>query len=1078
MNVIQVLQRQRLVPVSSTLLFAFILLASIPTHAQTFRGGINGTLEDGTGAVLSDARITATDEATGVVHSTVTSAAGSFIFQDLPLGIYKIHAEDTGFRPLDVSGVTVSAGTIHTLSLQLSVSDLSTTVEVSAAAIALDTTATQQATVLAEQSLQDLPLNGRDFKKIVGVVPGFAGYTGVLGSVNGARTNQTNWQIDGTDNNDLWANNSAINQSGIGGIAGTALPIDAIDQFSLQTQSTVETGRNPGAIANVVVKSGSNRLHGSAYYYNRNEALAANPVFVPETKQRFQSYGFSLGGPIRHDHTFYFTSFERQQFVLGVLTTGTEPSAAYQSEAKSLLAANNIAVNPLSTALLGLLWPASALTGPATANNYVPPAENGFDNNGVVKLDHSFNDKNNISARWVVGQGNQTAPVGSYLKSYYEVAPIHVQNYSVVYNRVFTPRLANQLLFGVSSYNQVFSDFDHSFDVNSLGLITGAQKGAPAIKISGFDQTGETPPEGRNDITAHVTEALSYNIGAHQFRFGGEFRKAQLDEFYYRNGEGTFSFDGSQGSYKINPYTDSNVKALADYLAGKVVSSSLARGDAERLVYVNSYNLFAQDAWQLTRRLNLNYGIRYDYEGPLHNGKNDLPTFVPSKGGLVVQGNGIGSLFPPQHTNFAPRVGFSFQPRENKGLVIRGAYGIFFDATSLSPFLDNRPGNGGPNGFEGNPAGTSPVQTISQNAYIWQSGSPLFTGGPASIVGLFSVSQNFKTPITSNYSFNIEQALGSKAVFSLGYVGSQSRHQVATVDINQAGLNPASPTNSAVGILGGKPGSVQQSSRPYYAQFPNYGVINQVESIGNSNYNALEATLRSSSWHGLNSQFNYTWSHNLDDVTAYRSKLPQNSNNFGSEYSNSDYDTRHAFNGTVNYDVPTNPHAPKVIAQGWQLNSLINLHGGAPFNITTSSDLTGTNEGYERPNLIGNPFAVSHSFVPTATSRYVQWINSAAFAAPAAGHFGTLRRNAYYGPGYASADLSAFKNTRISERVTTQFRAELYNITNRVNLAAPSASFGSSSFGHSSDTIGDYNGAPAIGPGEPFNTQLALKILF
>ena len=243
MSTPQVLRQQGTTHLFAVLFLVILVIAPPSTYTQTFRGGINGTLEDKTGAVLSNVKITATDEATGVAHTTITSDAGSFIFQDLPLGRYKIHAEDAGFQPLDVNGVTVNAGTIHTVPLQLSVSDLSTTIEVSASAIALDTTATQQATVLAEKSLQDLPLNARDFKKIVGVVPGFGGYTGVLGSVNGARTNQTNWQIDGTDNNDLWANNSAINQSGIGGIAGTALPIDAIDQFSLQTQSTAETSQ-------------------------------------------------------------------------------------------------------------------------------------------------------------------------------------------------------------------------------------------------------------------------------------------------------------------------------------------------------------------------------------------------------------------------------------------------------------------------------------------------------------------------------------------------------------------------------------------------------------------------------------------------------------------------------------------------------------------------------------------------------------------------------------------------------------------------------------------------------------------
>ena len=1085
------IKQQAIYVVLSGFLLAFFALTSTQAIAQTFRGGINGTLADKSDAAVPNTQVTATDEGTGVVHTTLTSDSGGYSFQDLPLGSYTIHVAAPGFQPINVKGVPVSAGTIYTLPLHLSVADQSTTVEVLADALSLDTTTTQQTTVIAGKSLQSLPLNGRDFKKIVGVIPGFAGYTGVLGAINGARTNQTNWQLDGTDNNDLWANNSAINQSGIGGIAGTVLPLDAVDQFSIQTQSTAETGRNPGATANLVIKSGTNSPHGSAYYYNRNEALAADPVFVPKTKLRNEAYGFSLGGPIRRDRTFFFTSFEKQQFLIGVLTTGTEPSTAYQAEAQNLLALNGLSVNPLSTNVLNLLWPASVLTGPATANNYIPSAENGYSNNGVIKLDHNFNDKNSISARWIVGQGNQIAPVGSYIKDYYEVAPIHVQNYSIVYNAVVTPRLTNQLLFGVSAYNQVFHDFNHSFDVNAVGLDTDVANGAPLIKIGSFDPTGETPPEGRNDIVGHVTDDVSYNVGAHQLRFGGEFRKAQLDEFYYRNGLGTFSFDGSQGIYQgakrlgypTNPYkSDSNVAALADFLAGEVVTSSLARGDAERMIYVNNFDLFAQDSWQITHRLNVNYGIRYDYEGPLHDGSKDLPTFVPALGGLVVQGDGIGSLYPTQYTNIAPRLGFSFQPQENGHLVVRGSYGVFYDSTSLSPFLDNRPGNGGPNGFEGNPAGASPVQTISQNSYTWATGVPLFQGSPSSILNLFSVSQNFKTPITSNYTLGIEQALGSKAIFSLGYVGSQSRHQVALVDINQAKLNPLDPTslpNQPTGIHGGSPGSIQQSTRPFYTQFPTFGVINQVETIGNSNYNSLQATIRTSSWHGVSSQFNYTWSHNLDDMTQYRSKLPQDSNNFRGEYGNSDYDTRHGFNGAVSYELPRFGKGPKWLAEGWQANGLINLHGGAPFNITTSSDTTGTGEGYQRVNLVGKPFDVSHDFIPTKTSRYVQWVDPKAFAAPTVGAYGTLHRNTYYGPGYASADLSLFKTTHITQRVSAQFRAEFYNITNRINLAAPSSSsFGSSSFGRSTDTIGDSNGAPGIGPGEPFNTQVALKLLF
>ena len=221
-------------------------LLSISAMAQTFRGGISGVVTDSSGGAIPNATVTATADETGLVHTTISSSAGEYGFQDLPLGSYTVSTENAGFQPLIVKGVMVNGGVIYALPLKLSISAVSTTVEVSAAALALDTQSSVQNSGGGRvQSLQDLPLDSRDLKKIVGVIPGFAGYSGVLGSVNGARSNQTNWQIDGTDNNDLWANNSAINQSGIGGIAGTLMPIDAIDQFSLQTQSSPETGRNP-----------------------------------------------------------------------------------------------------------------------------------------------------------------------------------------------------------------------------------------------------------------------------------------------------------------------------------------------------------------------------------------------------------------------------------------------------------------------------------------------------------------------------------------------------------------------------------------------------------------------------------------------------------------------------------------------------------------------------------------------------------------------------------------------------------------------------------------------------------------
>jgi hypothetical protein len=530
-----------------------VLLIVPQLRAQTFRGGINGVVTDPSGAVVPGVTVEATDTATGVVHSTITSTGGEFSFQDLPLGSYTVTAISSGFQKIAVDKVPVSAGAIYTLPIKLSMAQAATTVEVNAAALTLDTTSTTQTAGVVGKQLQDTPLNGRDFTQLIILSPGFSNSgAGGYGSLNGTRANQINWQIDGIDNNDLWHNIPAVNQGGVSGIAGIVLPIDAVDQFSAQTQASPESGRNPGGSVNLSLKSGGNQLHGSLYYYNRNEFLGATNPFTAPVKQevRNYNYGFSASGPIIKDKLFWFTTYEHQRFTIGVPDNGTVPTQAFQSEAQATLAKFGVAVNPVSAKLLSTLWPASATgAGAAAENNYVSTTpEYGYSYNGLAKVDYTINDKNSLTAHWFAGQGNQVAPVGSALYYYYEVAPIHVQNYAVVYNHVFTPTITNQVLTGVNYFNQVFNDFNNGFDSASLGLVTGSDlPGSPNITINGFDPVGETPPEGRNDITGHLTDDLSWVVGKHQFKFGGEFRKAQLDEFYHRHALGSFTFDGSQG---------------------------------------------------------------------------------------------------------------------------------------------------------------------------------------------------------------------------------------------------------------------------------------------------------------------------------------------------------------------------------------------------------------------------------------------------------------------------------------------------------------------------------------------------
>jgi Carboxypeptidase regulatory-like domain/TonB dependent receptor len=1049
-------------------LFLFLFLTA-PALTQTFRGGINGMVTDSTGGVVLGAEIRATNEATGLSYVTSSSNAGEFSFQDLPLGNYTIVVSSTGFQTVKIGPVRVSAGAIYTLPVKLSIAEVASTIEVSAAALSLDTTATTLTTVVPSATVENRPLNGRDFVQMIAISPGFSGYAaGAIGSVNGARANQVNWQIDGTDNNDQWWNIMAVNQGGIQSIPGVLMPLDSVEEFSLQTQAGPETGRNPGGTINLVIKSGTNQLHGSAYYYNRNEFFTAQSPFAPagspKNKLRNQHYGFSAGFPVIKDRTFLFLSFEEQKFVIGNQSLSTEPSLNYQAAARGLLKQYGVPENPVSDNLLNAIWPASSLTGPAAPSNYFDPVpETGFSHNGLVKFDHSFNNNNRLSFRYFVGQGTQIAPVGSRIPYYYQVGPMHVQNYSLTYNRIFSSRLTNQALVGVSYFNQVFSDLNTNFDPVALGLNTGVTspnlRGAPLIAISGFENTGLTPNSGRNDITGHFSDALSYTTGKHQMRFGGEIRQARIDSFYTTGGRGAFYFTGTQGPWSgllNDPTVDSNIVALADFMAGFVHQSTIMRGNQERKVLMNSFDLFAQDAWQISRNLNLNFGLRYEYEGPIHDGQKDLSTFDPTRGGLVVVGQQIGNLYPRYWKAVSPRVGFAYQPRGSGSLVVRGGFGLFFDTPAIVPFLDNSSSlaaasvaNNGPIGVEGNPAGTKPVSLLETDGYTIVKDQPIFTTGNNN---LFSVSQHFRPAYDLSYNLNVEKSLGGKVMLQVGYVGTQGRRLLSLIDINQLPL----------GGVG---------SRPY----PNFGVIDEIQSIGTSNFNSLQAVLKTTSWHGITSQLSYAWGHSLDEVTQYVGALPQDSTNFKGDYGNSDYDVRHHFNAFFLYDVPGSSHGPAWVSQGWQLNTNLTFRTGFPFTIHASSNTDGTGENGTRGVQVGDPFqGVSHAL---SNHNPVQWINPNAYANPAQGSFGTVARNSVYAPGFGDVDFSVLKNIPITERFRAQFRVEIFNLFNRVNLAPPSGTIGGG-FGQSSDTAGDFYGSPGIGPGEPFNVQFALKILF
>lgn len=1108
----------------SLIAFTLALICTLPGTAQTYRGGISGTVTDKTGASIAGATVSAVDTATNLSYQAMSSSAGEFNFTNLPLGSYTVTVSFSGFSTAKYDNVQVAAGASYTLSAKLLLSSTAETVEVTAAALTLDTTTDVQATVLPETVVQNLPNSGRDFTQMLSQTTGFAGLStgggAGVASVNGTRSNSVNWQIEGTDNNDLWWNIPAVNQGGVSAIAGVIFPIDAIDSFNFVTTGATALGRNPGGTANLTIKSGGNQLHGTAYYYNHNEFFERqNPFSSTKPESRNQNYGFSVGGPILKDKFFFFLAGEHQGFLIGAESHATEPSTAYQTAAYSVLDYYGVFHSTVASNLLhgnGTLpglWPSAALTGAANSQNYQATGNlTGHSFNGLVKLDYKLSDKDQLSARWFVGQGTQTAPTSSALTPYFENAPIHVQNYSVIYNRILTSSMANQLAAGVSYFNQVFSDASTAFDPLGLGLNTGVTDpslpGSPHLIIgpsgsgsgltgtnTGFDPLGVTAPSGRNDITGHLDDDLTWTKGAHQLHFGGEFRQAQVDDFYQTGQRGTIYFDGSQGPWtsgnivngvaqtpcaalatknlgNSSPNSDSNVLELADFLAGCLNpgASSIVQGNPKRQVFVNTFALYAQDAWQITHRFNFNYGLRYDYEGPIHSAYPNLSVFDPSSTtGLAVAGQGVPNIYGKFWGGLSPRIGFAYQLDGTGNTVLRGGYGFYYDTLFMKSILQN---NGAQNisvfGPGLNPAGSNQVVNAQGLNQVIQSGVDIFPAfSPASIAnaspGSISIStfdKNFRPSDTQIWDLNIQRSITNSVIAQIGYVGTKGTHLLGLFDIN-----PAQPNASE---------SPDTTTRPYYSQFPAFGVIDEARSNLGSIYHSLQTSLRLQSWHGLTSQLAYTWSHALDYETGLLPYVPQNPYNERAEYGNSDFDVRNTFTGYFDYAIPVF-RGPSRLTHGWELNSGFSFHGGTPYTVVASQNVSGNGEGADRAvQVMSNPTAgVSHAIVGGS----VQWFNSAAFVDPAAGTYSPTRRGQNYNPGYSSFDLSAIKTTPITERVRAQFKVNIYNLFNRTNLA-PVGFPATGEGGVIGSTLGPYLGNPTIGPGEPLNTEFALKIIF
>jgi hypothetical protein len=1042
---------------------SILFLAALSAWGQSFSGKIVGLVTDSSAAVVPRVAITVMNEGTAAQRRLITDMSGIYVVPELPVGYYTLRFEAPGMSKAERRRVKVDVGGETRADVTLSVQSAEQSVEVKEETPVLQRDSSALAEVVATRQVEELPLNGRDFRKLAFLVPGAAPRSprGSLGSftVNGQREKSNIFLIDGVDNNDTFRNQPSFNQGGVNGAQATFFPVDALAEFSLQSQGSAEYGRNSGAVVNAVIKSGSNDVHGTLYEFLRNDKLNARNFFetLPGTKKgpfKNSNYGGTAGGPIRHDRTFFFVGFEGERGRPSSALAITVPGAADIASARAANAAAGRPENALGAKLLSL-YPQENLPG-AKANYAFSLPNNVDSDNFLVKIDHRFSDRLNLSGRYVFGDGTQTFPLtsgqGSQLPSYQTVVPTRVQLAGLNLSQMLTSRLINETRVSFNRFTQVFSPLDSAFDPASIGLITGAKGGLPTIVVGGFEGLGgpTNEPRGRVSQAYQIADAVVWARGSQTFKAGFDYRRPLVRSYNDQFSRGRLSFN-----------------TLADLLAGVAAPSgtSIARGATRRDTYSNNLGLYLQDDWKVNGRLTLNFGLRHEYTGPLSEKSDRISNFIPSTG-LVRVGQGLDTLYERDWNNFAPRVGFAFDPRGTGKTVLRGAYGFYYDAPSQDFFLAQSFPNGN--------VGTNPVPGLGTFTVNFTGPVPFGTGvdtfggvnAPIPPFTVFGVDPHMRTPYVQSYNFNIQQTLVEGTVLQMGYVGSKGTKLFRPRDINQATAGPAENP---------------QQRRPFNGAHPQFAGIYQLEASANANYNALQTVLRRRFSKGLTLFASHVWSHSIDDASngacscVAGISLAQNSFDTRAEKAASSFDQRQRFTLNFVYDLDFLSHAlntwPKRLTAGWQVSGIYTVASGPPITpFWNGAAPSGSGESSnDRPNLVGK--------ANDGPKRWDAWFNTAAFVAAPKGTFGNAGRNTVIGPRANIADFSVLKSTRITERANLQFRAEMFNIFNHPNLALPTVAINSSSFGSIASTVDVANGNP-LGDGGPRLVQFALKLVF
>lgn len=1073
------------------LAFAVSLLVAQAVGQLAGTGTIQGTVTDPSGAVIPNAELTLTNTATGVVHKTATTSGGIFSFPNMTVGTYDLSVAASGFNNYLRRGIVLEVGSNIGVNVTMTVGSATQEVTVEATGLALQTQDTSFKQTIDEKEINELPLNGRQMTSLITLSGGSAPapnndmvgsknfHSSVAISIAGGMGNATDYRLDGGDNNDYMTN------------VNLPFPFpDAVNQFSVETTAQgAQAGLHPGGEVDVVTNSGTNRFHGDAFEYIRNNLIDSTNFFSSSPDQLHQNqFGGTLGGPVRRDKVFFFAGYQRMiSHASQASSTSYIPTAAnlagdfsatdgagctssgkaiqlVNPQTGALLTNNQIAPSYFSSTALALMKYLPQTSDPCGTVKYAIP-NNETENEFVTRIDANLSPQNSLYGRY-------------FLDGYSRPASFSSNNALVTsqagnLERVQSLIIGDTYILSPQTVNSLHVTADRRRD-NRQPASQGVSPASVGINVYTIDPNffrftvsskwslycGTCAPSHFNVNTFAISDDVNLLRGKHQIIFGGEYARSQFNasNHYEMNGAYTFTGDFSQTGPAQNGKLGTGKDGNLDFLTGALHGFEQSKA-SQNALRAPIPSLYVQDKYQATPKLVLTAGVRWDPEymptdyfnrGAVFNESDFIAgvhstVFPNAPAGVFFYGDkGVPANYTENSPwQFSPRLGVTYNPDGVGRTVFRVGGAIIYDEANFFTAQRNQQ-----NPPFATVASTVPTTTPLSFSAPWTTGSapgnpfPMpskpasNTTFPATAQYIF-MPRHFHAPYVAQWTASFQHELGHQWMMQLQYIGNKTTNQAWGFPLSPAVYTSGSPT-------------ANYSKRfRLYLENPTEGskfvgggggsVL--VNDTANASYNGLIATIQ----HRL-SNFsllaNYTWSHCIDIEDAQgdiASTTVQDPYNPRLDRANCGFDYRSIFNatGVFNSSFAGLHGWASALLNHWELGPILTIRDGSPFTVTTGQDQSGTDVGNDRPNFVAGVSSYTGNKITSAKGVYV---NIAAFQEEAVGTFGNLGRNTLRAPNYVELDAELSRFFPITEGTKLDFRVEAFNALNHANLNAPSSS--------------------------------------